>query len=496
MYIDYLWHSEAIINIQNSKWETIRILSDAWLMDYSVADLMQRNPIVHIDYNKFENLDAIFISHSHIDHFDPYTLVEFSKKLKNKPIILLPETLAYTKPLLDKYVWFPVQILKDKKDFDFKWIKIQWIIFPDQYSTNEADVMTISVRNDKEIFYAEVDVLPHVDETWLGYIYELFNNKKYETKLYVSTRNELEWNLSIIDMNPKERKDFSEEYKQKRTEEIYQHYETVLALEEEWLNTNIYWLKGFIRSFIWQWIIFPAKEFGSEFLKLQIMKLPENIKIETQAAMENWLDYPMYVFEWGKRYHLQRWDITKVEEIPWIKVETFSEKENLKSPITRKLVDKPLHNRKITESEITNIQNYLNNKFLPYQIWNFEDSLKNAMLENWRSEYIINIKLNNKNEIISFRYWFDTTKFEKLPKASNIYDEIYWASDLADFLDWKQELYCNFLQYLEPWTNVRLWACMWANFINHDLVIKKLDWHFNLALQWKTAKEFVLKYYN
>jgi len=73
-------------------------------MDYSVADLMQRNPLVQIDYNKFENLDAIFISHSHIDHFDPYTLVEFSKKLKNKPIILLPETLAYTKILLDKYV--------------------------------------------------------------------------------------------------------------------------------------------------------------------------------------------------------------------------------------------------------------------------------------------------------------------------------------------------------------------------------------------------------
>ena len=59
MIIDYLGHSEVLINIKNSNNENVQILSDAWLSSYSVADLMQRNPIIKLDYENFAP-DVIF----------------------------------------------------------------------------------------------------------------------------------------------------------------------------------------------------------------------------------------------------------------------------------------------------------------------------------------------------------------------------------------------------------------------------------------------------
>jgi L-ascorbate metabolism protein UlaG (beta-lactamase superfamily) len=37
---------------------------------------MERTVKVTLDPSKIETIDAIYISHSHTDHFDPYTLME------------------------------------------------------------------------------------------------------------------------------------------------------------------------------------------------------------------------------------------------------------------------------------------------------------------------------------------------------------------------------------------------------------------------------------
>ena len=37
---------------------------------------MERTVKVDLDSEKIKTIDAIYISHSHTDHFDPYTLVE------------------------------------------------------------------------------------------------------------------------------------------------------------------------------------------------------------------------------------------------------------------------------------------------------------------------------------------------------------------------------------------------------------------------------------
>ena len=65
---------------------------------------MARNPRIKLDYTKLQNIDAIFLSHSHLDHIDPYTLIDLFEKLENKPDIFLAETLAFLVPLFVKFL--------------------------------------------------------------------------------------------------------------------------------------------------------------------------------------------------------------------------------------------------------------------------------------------------------------------------------------------------------------------------------------------------------
>jgi len=504
MIIDYLGHSEVLINIKNNKWETVKILSDTWLSSYSVADLMQRNPIVNINYDLLETIDGVFISHSHMDHLDPYSLINIFSKLKNKPILLLPETLEFTKDLLEKELDCNIKILKNKEDFEINWVIIRWYIFPDIEITNEADVMTLSVRNDEEIIFSEIDIIPWDFEEWIWEIYKLFTEKDYKTRLYLSTRNELEWNLSIIDLNKEERKKFITEYKQRRIWEIYEHYNNIFGLEEEWIWANIYNLKWFVRWFIWQWIIYPVKEFWTDALSIQIMNLDENVKLETEISNDFWIDYPIYALNkvwekiwkdkyiWKWRYIFNNWDLEKIENIPYLKGEYYKWEQNLDTNFSRKLKKEPVIFEIWKENSLEKIENYLNTRFLPYQLWRIDANLKNLALDNnWK--YVIQLK-DGKNNILWYfiwtlwNIWFN---FEKEIKWK--YNETYYLEDIINFLDWKIELYSNFWSYLEYWTNIYLWECLWADFLNNDILLKKYSYHFNLAKVWANQEQLTLE---
>ena len=63
---------------------------------------MERNPPVSIDWNSFPKIDAVFVSHSHADHLDPYFLSELSEKYAYE--LVLPETLGYLVPVFEAYL--------------------------------------------------------------------------------------------------------------------------------------------------------------------------------------------------------------------------------------------------------------------------------------------------------------------------------------------------------------------------------------------------------
>jgi L-ascorbate metabolism protein UlaG (beta-lactamase superfamily) len=104
MILDYLGHSEFIAILKNASGQDVTILSDTWLSNYAFGDLMGRNPTFDINYDILHHIDAIFISHTHCDHLDPYTLISLYKNLKNSPTLLIPETMLFLKDTFLKYL--------------------------------------------------------------------------------------------------------------------------------------------------------------------------------------------------------------------------------------------------------------------------------------------------------------------------------------------------------------------------------------------------------
>ncbi len=80
---------------------------------------MERSTGFRLDRDKIKTLDAIYISHSHTDHIDPYTLIEIYKH--TNPLLILPYTLRYLEEIFRKYIpGIQIEFLVPKKTFHFK----------------------------------------------------------------------------------------------------------------------------------------------------------------------------------------------------------------------------------------------------------------------------------------------------------------------------------------------------------------------------------------
>lgn len=495
MKIQYLWHSEFIVELKNKNWQTVKIMSDSWLSNYAFWDLMERNPKMKIDYEKF-NVDAIFISHSHCDHLDPYTLMEIYENIKPRPLLLIPETLNFLVPLFKKYLpKQKIEILKNKRVFNLNWVDIEWIIFENWYITNEDDVMTLAISNDKELLYTDVDTVPPNNEESLNFMYELFTKKDYENAIYLSTRNELEWNLKLLDFdNLKDRNNFAREYIEERKEQIeYDYYK----FEEDFIEcSDIQDLPYFSKALIGQWIVFP-EIINKDLRKVKVLPLKEEAQIEKNIAKKYKKNFEIIWFEAWKVYEVKWKKINEIWNIEFLKEFSFQEpKADLNLNIFRNFKDWPLDKRKWNfKAQEWKILEILNNKFLPYWLWIPEDNLKNAILKSKNHKYVVKIRYWNENEFFERNYYFDFSsfKFSEEKWEHWEYNEDYWANDLEDFIEWRQELYSNFWHKLKKDKVYRVWTCLGSNFLNNDLIYKKYDFHFARASIWESVDSFVLK---
>lgn len=192
MIITPLGHTEFLVDIRNSHDENVRILVDTWLSDFAVGDLMERTVKVKFDSSKLSSINIIYISHAHTDHLDPYTLVEIYRH--TSPILVIPFTLEYLVPLFREYLGdIQIEILHLGKPFIYKGIEIRGHMFEQSSITNEDDVMMLSVSNEKELLFAEIDTLPdEYDESVQKSLFRALSFREFETVCYLATRNMLE----------------------------------------------------------------------------------------------------------------------------------------------------------------------------------------------------------------------------------------------------------------------------------------------------------------
>ena len=104
MKILSLGHSSYILEMIPEGGEPVRILADPWLSDYLIGDLMGRFPRIRIEPHALQPIHGIYLSHSHTDHLDPYSLLKLRQALDPSPTLLLPESLEHLEPLLGEYL--------------------------------------------------------------------------------------------------------------------------------------------------------------------------------------------------------------------------------------------------------------------------------------------------------------------------------------------------------------------------------------------------------
>lgn len=493
MIITPLWHTEFLIDIENSIGRNVRIMVDGWYSDYAIWDLMERTVKVRFDHEKLSTIDALYISHAHCDHFDPYALAEIYTH--TNPLLLLPETLAYLMPLIEEYIpTIQIQILRNKEIFRLYDIEIIGAAFPQDYVTNEDDVFTISVANEKEILFAEIDIAPSETIETYKYLYRLFTKRDYETVCYIASRNELEGNLKILDLNTeKEREKFKNEYLHSRKEEIEWGY-AKWEYEDYEDFQNYMSIPRFVRGFIWQWVCYP-RVMNEELSWLACLTLDEVVDREQNLAREYGYEFPQKVLHPGRQYKIEQGTIeTGRKECSIGMLETNPIKTPLSTPETRKYSDGPLSKDvRNFDEQIEKIQHILNTRFFPYWFASWVANIRDAILKNPNKSYNILIT-GTWGEKAVFSFNFSQVRFEQREYTDWMHiDEDYFANDIDDFLSWKQELYSNFWHKLDPKKQYRLWTVLGANFINHDILIKKYRLHFEEAKKGKNSIDFAKK---
>jgi hypothetical protein len=327
-------------------------------------------------------------------------------------------------------------------------------------------------------------------------LYDLFTRKDYENATYMSTRNELEWNFKILEAkNIDERLKIIKDYTEERKEEIEYNY---YRFDEDFIEcSDIQDLPYFSKALIGQWIVFPTS-INPDFLKIRILNLEEEAKLEKDISKKYKKTFEVVWFNPWKVYEIKWKKITEIWDSEFLSEIIYTNpKADIKLELFKTDREWPLDNRKWNyKAQEWKILQMLNNKFLPYRLANTQDNLKNAILNSKNHKYVVKVRYWNKEEFFERNYYFDfsSTQFEEERWEHSSYNEDYWANDLEDFLEWRQELYSNFWHKLRKDKTYRVWTCLWANFLNNDLIYKKFELHFKRASIWESVDSFVERY--
>jgi len=499
MKITSLGHTECLIEIPLRSGDTFRLLLDSWLSDFSVADCMERAPKVKIDWAQFPKIDVIFISHSHMDHLDPYFLSELYQH--QSPLLLLAESLNYLKSTIQEYL--PenarIEILKHLKTQKFaNEVELTGIIFVEDRISNEDDVMTLFVAHGGHAAFFEIDTVPPMIYEEQQKLIDLFLSRPFTSRVYIHSNNELEGNLKLFDYsNTKKRNAWMQQYTAARKEEIREVYTTIK--EHEMPLLELWKSAGFQAICIGQGLQYPQaisevlagnKFFGLEEVAILYKKVMNSCKIQ----------YPFQALLGGNSLDTKTGTIVSADT-PWISFKHWHPVNTDHQEIPYRAIG-PLQNSSASiEVQEAQILQALNTKFLPTKVADASDSLKQILILEELDDYIIEVRYGNTLlfESRCYAWGFSRIGFERIylekSETTPKVQEVYFANDLVDFLEGRLELYCNFIQTLDPKLNYRFWSVLGADFINHDVVIQKYRFHFERAKSGKNPEQFVMHLY-
>ncbi len=504
MKIMSLGHSCFLVEITGDRPEPVRILADPWITDHVIGDLCGRFPRIRIDFDRLPAIDAIYLSHSHTDHCDPYSLLELRQKLPNSPTLLLPVSIAYLEPLFEEYLpdW-PRQWLSEGEAIDLDGVEVSALFNLENAATNEDDVMILVVRNETEILVSESDALlpfhdPDARECIASLFLELDDEESTPSRVFLTTRNELAATMaSLRALTPEARHEAAAESASATLTEI----EGILAPVEDEMGGVLAapWdLPGAVRLIIGQGIAAP-QDFDAEWNRVLFpISLRDRARFEQQVAEDYEYELPIEAMAGGEQVEIVAGKITR-SEITWLTA-LDAEEDRTFDPTLEKaetefaiapLIDGP----RDLDSQRNRILEILNGRFLPWWVGARNPPVEHV-LSQVGGEYRIRVRYGTTAEHAAEDYVasFQRLRFTPAPLTDDPEEiqEEYWGNDLEDYLDGRADDFSTFCRRPPGGSLTRVWDSLGMPYLNDDLVAKKMRFHFERAAAGKTGGDWVL----
>ncbi|MEL6342323.1 MAG: hypothetical protein AAFV53_04275, partial [Myxococcota bacterium] len=131
------------------------------------------------------------------------------------------------------------------------------------------------------------------------------------------------------------------------------------------------------------------------------------------------------------------------------------------------------------------IRALLNVRFLPYLHGLRQPSVLH-LLATYGGAYRVRVYFGHTLEDAGWDYvlsYGGRDFVEGVAEPDVFAQEAYWANDLEDFLDGQCDEFTPFCRTQLPAEQMRLWASLATPLLNSDLVIKRVEHHFQRAQQ-------------
>ena len=513
MKLTSLGHSAYLLEMEGTRETPLRLLADPWLSDLLIGDLLGRFPRVRLDHSALSPLDAIYISHSHTDHLDPYTLLPLWRALDPKPAVLLPESLRYLRSLFEEYLdGVELIFLRHHEPIEIGGVQVRGFFNPEQRPTNEDDVMVLVADSGREVFLCESDaVLPFYDPGARAEISALLEER--ETACFLTIKNEGDATFSMLSAkDPADRQARLSRAIEALYGELYEMYEHADPEDldpnledadfddgdgpaaELWQNPNHIRLVG------GQGICFPQGLETPWNRVLFPIRLEDRVRMEREVAEQFASKHTIEEFVPGRQFVLRSGGIESTAECGWLELLDKEEERQFDPELNHfdTFPVAPLCDEvRAVEAQRATLMDLLNGRFLPHLIGARRPPVEH-LLGNSGGEFRIRLRFGTVADSKDLDYClrFDQLRFVEEEPTDAPPNEFYWANDLDDVLVGRADEFSSFCRRPLGGTSLHLWSTLGLPYLNTDLIERKLRLHFARAASEETVEDWVLPFFS
>jgi hypothetical protein len=476
--------------------EITRILIDPWLSDHATGDSMGRFPRLRFHSAALEPIHAVYLSHAHCDHLDPYTLVRLWRELESPPLLIVPVSLSFLLPLFREYLDNPeIQVLKGHENWTFRGLEFLGFFDIGTEANNEDDVMVLVLTNGTERVLIEADARLSLEHpNFRKFISMLMRRPDLQTSVYLTTENELTGTLESRNCSTIEERENLHEYATyEMLEAVHYLYMPVEDPVDIWQGERVLRLvhgQGLTAPHeldeSWQHILFPVR-------------IADRVDAEREAAEQNGCKHQIGCLTVGHTHTIEAGRI--VHRAPAQGLTLLDDEKdrayNAHLPFFPQFPCAPLRaDSRDTELQRTRILALLNERFLPY-LHGIRLPPVLHLLADSGGTYRIRIHYGQAEDDNAKDYvlGFSECRFIEETASQEPEQEAYWANDLEDFLDGRCDEFSIFCRKQFPVEQMRLWSCLSTPLLNSDLVLKRIGLHFERARSGLTPGSYVLERY-